>query len=516
MHKRQWTSPYNQGQKNMDYINPNFIPVGLDANNKRNHQTALNPVQVDDTRSRSQISKRRHDAEDAKSNLGEGSRVSKTTRTTQKSEIRPKTPTQPSIQEEAPVENQNQNTSPVVDAERAFVKGAREVTYKYHSDDQLFPIDQEFTPGHNFVANSELIPGHFQNKEYDAFNPYEDNLPQANAFLAQQKKMKAEEEKRQGLQQDWKYLDNLAAIEERKLQEQNIRKLYCQQIDEYHKGLAVPSEDPVKRAIRLRDQIRVDAEELEIQVMHDEQVHRERQKLYNQELSVQNRSDNGRRANAMCMNSELERQHIGLPLPNRETVIDKAAFMNSLDAQIDARENRHEAIRQWEAANPVVNDYLLHKKTTDAQNINILVQNRDRYNVAPNNKGAKERELEIKQNDRMKAKEENARRLQEYEQVNAQIAYEKSCLQNEYLRRAHNSEGLKKGLLNQMKNNNNKSHNEVVEDRAYPNNFTIGGGGYRFENCDLRPDLQLKHERLNKEHNDAKMTDAKLVSQLDQ
>lgn len=260
---------YVGGIRNMEYVSSNYsnayrLPTHQMKTSADNTLlSTVNPPRSVGSRSARNLEgegvSRRHNVDEARSQLADEdrSKYSRTpTRTTQQGELRP--------------------AQPKRNVEAEFHAGQRAANYKYRADDTLFPTNVNFSPGKNRVAHNETVSGPYFDDKIDpttlanianyAYGKYRfiDGIygkdwmhnhigtenRDANRRLAEQKVIAAGENKRQEMVEDVRYLNNLAEIEERKAKEEDMRREYRKQIDEYHLSLARPGENKVEKAQR--------------------------------------------------------------------------------------------------------------------------------------------------------------------------------------------------------------------------------------------------------------------------
>lgn len=486
---------------------------------------------------------RRHDVDEARSHLT-GDTQSQYTRTTHKTQkditpVQRSHPQTPQDGAQTPVEKKQAPAKRNVEAE--FHAGQRADNYKYRSDDQLFATNVEFSPGKNRVADNEVVENqYFQGHEdpttranianyayskYRFFDgPYGKawnstevcgDCRGANHQLAEQKAVEADAVKKQELNEEIKYLNNLAEIEERKAREEDMRREYRKQIDEYHLSLAKPGENKVEKAQRLREKIRLEAEEVEMQRAHDEQVRAQRQQIYNNELGGQANARHRADHENAVRNAHLEANHVGLNIGQYKGA-DKRHMAADLDAQIAEKAAIRSGADDFrkDVNNP--NDFLNYKDRFDDNNLQIVLENR-RLMVHPDNSMAKAQLRDVHEAGMRKNQVQNEEKLRDYEMMNNKLAHEKRVLQEEYLRRAQGGSDLRNGLVNQMNDKNAKAVDQVHEGREFKNDFSIGGiRSFGITNIDIRPQLADKAARKQREVTDERAKDANLMAQLDE
>jgi len=484
---------------------------------------------------------RRHGVEEARSHLtdNDGSRYSRTLTTTTKRSGKDIAPVpREATSETTPAEVKPQAFKRNVEAE--FLESRKAAEYKYRADDQLFATNVEFSPGKNRVADNEVVADEYFSKPEDPANranlanyaygkyrfvdgPYGkawnntnicDDCENANHRLADQKAVEADVVKQQEHNEEVKYLNNLAEIEERKGREEDMRREYRKQIDEYHLSLQKPEENKVEKAQRLREKIRLEAEEVDMQRNHDEQVRRQRQNIYKNELGGQVNGVANAKHNEEENNANLEANHRGLNIGNKNAV--KPNMMQELNAQIAEKNEIRQELDGFRGPQNTPNDFLQYKDRFDDHNLQIVLENR-RLMVHPDNSLAKEKLRDVHENEMRKATVSNQEKLKDYEQMNAQIAHEKRILQEEYLRRAGKGVDLRNGLLNQMHDKTDKVVGQVSENREFRNDFSIGGiKSFGITNIDIRPQLADKAERKHREVVEERNQDRNLMAQLDE
>jgi len=482
---------------------------------------------------------RRHGVDEARSHLT-GDTQSQYTRTTQRdiAPVQRSHPQTPQDGAQTPVQAKEAPAKRDVEAE--FHAGQRAAEYKYRSDDQLFATNVEFSPGKNRVAENEVVERVFEGHEdpttqanianyayskYRFFDgPYGKawntaevcgDCRGANHRLAEQKAEEAQVVKKQELNEEIKYLNNLAEIEERKGREEDMRREYRKQIDEYHLSLAKPGENKVEKAQRLREKIRLEAEQVEMQRAHDEVVRNQRQQIYNNELGAQANGRHRADHEAAMRNATLEANHQGLNIGQYKGA-DKANLAHALDAQIAQKAEMRENVDGFrdQVNNP--NDFLNYKDRFDDNNLAIVLENR-RMMVHPDNSMAKAQLRDVHEAGVRKNRVQNEEKLRDYEMMNQKIAHEKRVLQEEYLRRAAGGADLRNGLMNQMNDKNVKAVDQVQEGREFKNDFSIGGiRSFGITNIDIRPQLAEKESRQHREKAAERVADANLMAQLDE
>jgi hypothetical protein len=265
----------------------------------------------------------------------EGSRYSRTptrTNASQKpADIRP-------AEKSVSARGQPKTPSEPRDIAQEFAQGRRAAEYKYRSDDQLFATGVQFSPGKNRVAHNQTVGPQYYDEKIDptvmanlanyAYGKYRfiDGIygkdwmhnqvglenRDANRQLAEQKAQNQANLAALDKNEDIVYLNNLAEIEERKAREDDMRREYRKQIDEYHLSLAKPGENKVEKAQRLREKIRLEAQAVEAQRQADALERRDRQGMYNQELGGQVGERHYRTDAERQLNAHLEANHRGL------------------------------------------------------------------------------------------------------------------------------------------------------------------------------------------------------------
>jgi len=422
-----------------------------------------------------------------------------------------------------------------------FLASRRAENYKYRADDTLFPKNVEFSPGKNRVAHNETVSGPYFDDKIDpsnlanianyAYGKYRfiDGIygkdwmhnqigvenRDANKRLAEQKVLTAANLKSQELVEDVQFLNNLAGIEERKAKEDDMRREYRKQIDDYHKSLARPGENKVEKAQRLREKIRLESDEVDAQRRNDEVIRRTRQNEYNQQLGGQVDVKHGQKKYQNVSNAELEANHTGLNVGNYNGG-NKPELMEDLRAQIEEKRVSKEGCDNFRQPVNQPNDFLNYKDRFDMNNLHIVLENR-RMMVHPDNSMAKEKLREVHEAELRKVKSQNEEKLRDYEMMNNQVAHEKRILQEEYLVRAGKGADLGSGLQHQMCGKQQKANEQVKENREFKNNFSIGGiKSFGISNIDVRPQLAEKHERQYFEKVDEKVNDHALMNHLDE
>jgi len=257
-----------------------------------------------------------------------------------------------------------------------------------------------------------------------------------------------------------KYLNNLAEIEERKLREDDLRREYRKQIDDYHISLRKPAENKVEKAQRLREKIRLEAEEVEMQRNHDEQVRKQRQSLYNNELGCQHNVNVNKAHTKAVMNAQLEANHTGLNIGQYKGV--KTDLTQDLQKQILEKQEIAADLNRFRNDQSNPNDFLQYKDRFDDNNQNIVFENR-RLMVHPDNNMAKEQQRGVYESEVRKLQVNNEEKLKDYEMMNNQVAHEKRILHEEYLRRANKGADLRSGLLDQMVDKERTGVHQVEE-----------------------------------------------------
>lgn len=492
---------------------------------------------------------RRHGVDEARSHLT-GDNQSQYTRTathTTQRDIAPvqrsqaqSNPKTPQEGAQTPVDHRQSPAQRNVEAE--FLADRKNQDYKYRSDDQLFATNVEFSPGKNRVADNDVVEGQYfaggedptaqanaANYAYSKYRFFDGPYGKAwnstevcgdcrgaNHRLAEQKAEEAQVVKQQELNEEVKYLNNLAEIEERKGREEDMRREYRKQIDEYHLSLAKPGENKVEKAQRLREKIRLESQEVEMQRAHDEQVRKERQNLYNNELGGQANARHNADHTEAVRNANLEAHHTGLNIGQYKGG-SKPQLAQELKAQIEAKaEITAQEGENFRGAVNNPNDFLSYKDRFDDNNLAIVLENR-RLMVHPDNSMAKAQLRDVHEAGVRKVRAENEEKLKDYELMNQKIAHEKRVLQEEYLRRAAGGSELRSGLLNQMESKHHKASDQVVEGREFKNDFSIGGiRSFGITNIDIRPQLAEKEARQNREKVSERNQDAGMMAQLDE
>jgi hypothetical protein len=520
---------YVGGIRNMEYVSTNYA----NAYRLPTHQMKTsndNTLKAQNAPARSVTSRssrphgnevRRHGVDEARSHLT-GDNQSVYTRTATHTTQRDIAPVQRSQAQSNPRTPQEGAQTPAQgNVEAEFLADRRNQEYKYRSDDQLFATNVEFSPGKNRVADNEVVEGQYfagtedptaqANQANYAYSKYRffdgpygkawnstevcGDCRGANHRLADQKAEEAQVVKQQELNEEVTYLNNLAAIEERKAREEDMRREYRKQIDEYHLSLAKPGENKVAKAQRLREKIRLESQEVEMQRAHDEQVRKERQNLYNNELGGQANERNHATHTEAVRNANLEAHHTGLNIGEYKGA-GKGQLAQELKAQIEAKaEMRQQDGENFRTTVNNPNDFLSYKDRFDDNNLAIVLENR-RLMVHPDNSMAKAQLRDVHEAGVRKVRAENEEKLKDYELMNQKIAHEKRVLQEEYLRRAAGGQDLRSGLLNQMDSKHAKVSDQVVEGREFKNDFSIGGiRSFGITNIDIRPQLAEKEAR---------------------
>jgi len=296
------------------------------------------------------------------------------------------------------------------------------------------------------------------------------------------------------------------------LQEEDLRRDYRKNIDEYHKGLKVMPENPREKAQRLREKIRQEAEEVEMHRRHDLMVKRERAECYKEDLGDLVKQGERYRGIVGEREDKAEREHKGLPIYGQETK--RGCRLEELKVQVIEKEQLREKMRQLDSK-PGVNDFLQYKDGFDDKNCDFILDFQE-PKEAKDNRFAQWKQREMQAECARKAQKNNEERRKDWEMVKAQEIHEQRCIQEEIKRKAMISTELRGGLENQIHNREYNANADLQEGRAFRNTFNIGEDDHRHRNYDLSNEIRMKNERLARERYEERSKDARNVGRLDE
>jgi len=539
---------YIGGIRNFDHVNNGYQKAyackthQMKSSNDNTLLSTVNPPRSIGSRSARCLDfgdggSRRHDVAEARSHLADEdrSRYSRSTQQTHKTrDIQP-------AQANGAQRGNSQAGGSRRDAEAEFLADRRANEYKYRADDQLFAQNVTFSPGKNRVVQNNTVEGPYFEEKIDpstlanlanyAYGKYRfidgvygkdwmhnqvgQEHKETNERLAAQKVQMQKDQRQQTLNEEVQHLNNLAEIEERKAREEDVRRNYRKQIDEYHLSLAQAPENKIEKAQRLREKIRLDAEEVEMAMRHDCEVRKARQNQYSSDLAGLVVDKKGQKNHEVNQVSNLEANHRGLDIGCYKGG-NKEGLMNDLRAQIEEKSAMRKNLDSFRAEPSNPNDFLNYKNKFDMRNLHIVLENRPNL-VHSDNYMAREQQREVYDYQVQKANEKNNEKMADHNMMKDQVNHERAVLQEEYLRRATKGAGLADGLMTQIDNKHHRASDQVAVDRGHVNTFQIGGlGSHGITNCDIRPQLAERADNKANEQSQVKNTDNRLVNQLDQ
>jgi len=541
---------YIDGIRNFDHVNNGYQKAyawkthQMKSSNDNTLLSTVNPPRSIGSRSARCLDfgdggSRRHDVAEARSHLADEDRSRYSRSTQQTGKTRDIQPVQTNGSQ---AQGGNKNAGGERrDAEAEFLKDRRANEYKYRADDQLFAQNVTFSPGKNRVVQNQTVEGPYFDEKIDpstlanlanyAYGKYRfidgvygkdwmhnqvgQEHKETNERLAAQKVENQKAQRQQTLNEEVQHLNNLAEIEERKAREEDVRRNYRKQIDEYHLSLAQAPENKIEKAQRLREKIRLDAEEVEMAMRHDCEVRKARQNQYSSDLGVLAADKNGQKRHESNMNDALEHNHRGLDIGHYKGN-NKEGLMDDLRAQIEEKSAMRKNLDSFRAEPSNPNDFLNYKNRFDMRNLHIVLENRPNL-VHSDNYMAREQQREVHDYQVQKAQEKNAEKMADHNMMRDQVAHERAVLHEEYLRRAAKGAGLADGLVTQIHNKHHRAADQVNVDRGHVNTFQIGGlGSHGITNCDIRPQLAEREANRANDQSQVKNTDHRLINQLDQ
>ena len=150
---------------------------------------------------------------------------------------------------------------------------ARDLNYRYRKDDQIFPHLVSYSPGKNEIVHTEKVNqlfGH-DNPIYRQVNDdriqYTDpsmDCAQVNRILAEERKKKEHNKKVEVLYEEQHHAMKTAELEDRFQREQERRRDYKKQMDDYSKILGEErlQEAPREKADAARERVYQEAEQV--------------------------------------------------------------------------------------------------------------------------------------------------------------------------------------------------------------------------------------------------------------
>lgn len=297
---------------------------------------------------------------------------------------------------------------------KEHVEHARDLMYKYKKDDQIFPHNVAYTGDKNAVVKLHEQERLYHD-EHPVFRQVNDdricyssslvNRQDANAYLTELRAKKRAEDKANQLVEEQKHLKRLVEIEDVNVREDERRRDYRKQVDDYHRVLDHQNRDLSKkeRAERLRDGI---VAENEHHIREEEGIRnaeKEYKKSYGRQLDGQLGEREQKITRGELMHDAEEMKNTGLQIGNYQAP-DRTEWMNGLNQQMNEKNSR---LDQWRDIDVKDGNWLAHKQNMDYYNYNY---NHDHRRIAPrpdNSTLLEQKDATIRENARKRNGESN-------------------------------------------------------------------------------------------------------------
>lgn len=290
---------------------------------------------------------------------------------------------------------------------------ANDLMYRYRKDDQIFPLSMKYEGDHNVIIHEESAQKLYQdNPVYRQINDERINYTdgsmrrdRANEILAAEKRAHDEAQKKHDIAEEQAHLQRLAQLEDRNLREEERRRDYRHQIDDYTKIVAEEVKDISKkqRAEMLRDGVWEEAERVKKMQAGEAAKKKAAMESYKHELDVQVKQENTRWTRDDVLDDKLEAMNTGLQIgdyrePSREDL------MNTLKNQVEKKHARYEKYSKMEPTN--TGDNWLGRQQAIKQWNHEFIHDHRRKNLEPRDNTRLQELKEI-------AIQENAKRRRE-------------------------------------------------------------------------------------------------------
>lgn len=384
---------------------------------------------------------------------------------------------------------------------------ARDLNYRYHKDDQIFPHHVNYTGDHNAIIHDEEAIRLY--KENSVFRQVNDpridytntsiKRDTANKILAHERRAREDEEKVRTLEEEQTHLRRIAELEDRNDRLNERRRDYRVQVDDYHKVLGEERYDlsKIEKAHLAKDHIKAEAEYTKTIGEMEKLRKKEQMAWYNNELHNQIESKNRQWVRSDLLDDDLSQQHTGLKLGEYKEP-SKDQLLDNLKAQV---ENKNKVLEKFEGveARNTGGDFLGRKELIDKWNYQYISDHR-RRNMQSTKDTSKLQELKehaIREN-AQKRRVNVVEKRSDVELINDLVVNEKQQKYEEYIRHKEKTETLKVAYNTQMKEREIKDQIEKNERRneAKGTSFIVEGGSkFHAPNYDYRHDIQSNADR---------------------
>lgn len=406
---------------------------------------------------------------------------------------------------------------------------ARDLNFRYRKDDLIFPHKVEYEGDHNVIIHED-----------DPMKLYESNpvyrqiidprvhytnesmrRTKANKILAEERRNRESAEKARVLSEEKNHLRRLAELEDREMRENERRRDYRMQIEDYHKILGEERLDLTakQKANNNREAIKEEAEI--VRHIGEEERRRKFRQMdqYNHDLQVQVTNKNRQYTHDDLVDDNEYHKHTGMPLGEYQEP-SKEQLLKTLKMQVENKKKKYDRLAPLESKNAAHGgDWIGRKDLIDQWNWNYIHDHRRKKMDHPkdNTQLMEMKELAIRENAR-KRREENKNKLNDINLVNDLVANEREQRYQEYARNKQKTEILQNAYQTQMKEREIQQQLERAERQKDAKGTSLINGDFdRFGNMnyDYREDIQNNNERKVTTYEKYKNQDHKIVENLD-